>query len=57
MAKRAQLVKKPKTHNHVYTGLLAAALMGMLIGCGLLFLDYRQYGDVKPPMPPLTAVR
>jgi hypothetical protein len=57
MAKYGQQVDKPKPRNDVYTGLLAVSLVGMLIGCGLLYLDYRQYEDVRPPknlnLPPL----
>ena len=50
-----QRTEKPRSRNDVYTGLLAVSLFGMLIGCTLLYLDYRQYEDIKPPKPPLTA--
>jgi len=56
MAKYGQQVDKPKPRNDVYTGLLAVSLVGMLIGCALLYLDYRQYEDIRPPKPPLTAL-
>jgi hypothetical protein len=54
MAKYTQPVDKPKPRNDVYTGLLAVSLVGMLIGCGLLYLDYRQYEDLRPPKLTLT---
>src|SRR5437764_10324613 len=39
--------------NDVYTGLLAIALVAMLVSCVLLYLDYNQYaGKAAPPVPP-----
>jgi hypothetical protein len=47
-------VAKPRPHNDVYTGLLAVSLIGMLISCGMLLLDYRGSAGVKPPAPPVS---
>jgi len=47
---------KVKPRNDVYTGLLAISLVGMLISCVLLFLDYNQYPEAKPPQPNLPPV-
>jgi hypothetical protein len=32
-----------KPRNDAYTGMLVLSLLGLLIGCVLLFLDYSQY--------------
>jgi hypothetical protein len=38
---------KPK--NDAYTGMLGLSLLGLIIGCVLLFLDYSQYPSSPPP--------
>jgi hypothetical protein len=35
--------------NDAYTGMLAISLLALLTGAVLLFLDYNQYPDKKPP--------
>jgi hypothetical protein len=44
---------KIKPKNDVYTGLLAIALVGMLVSCLLLFLDWNSYPDQGPAKPNL----
>ncbi len=44
---------KVKARNDVYTGLLALSLIGMIISCILLGLDYAQYGNMTPEAPKL----
>jgi hypothetical protein len=34
-----------------YAGMLVLSLVAMLAGIGLLFADYAQYPEGKPPMP------
>jgi hypothetical protein len=52
MAARARYgaddTQKVTPRNDVYTGLLAVSLVGMLISCVLLGLDYAQYPEGKP---------
>jgi hypothetical protein len=55
MHRLEERIEKAKGRNDVYTGLLAVSLIGMLISCGLLLLDYRHYVGVKPPQAPLAA--
>ncbi len=47
--------QKPKARNDIYTGLLVVSLIGMVISCGLLLLDYRHYMGVKPAQAHLAA--
>jgi hypothetical protein len=35
--------------NDAYTGMLSISLLALIGGCVLLFLDYSQYPDSKPP--------
>jgi hypothetical protein len=51
----ARHLDKPRPHNDVYTGLLAASLLGMVVACAMLLLDYQSYAGVKPPQPPVAA--
>jgi hypothetical protein len=37
--------------NDAYTGMLAVSLVGLVIGCVLLFLDFSQYPGGNPPQP------
>jgi hypothetical protein len=46
---------KAKPHNDIYTGLLVVSLIGMVISCGIMLLDYRHYTGIKPPPPPVAA--
>jgi hypothetical protein len=48
-------IRQAKPHNDVYTGLLVVSLVGMVISCGILLLDYRHYTGFKPPQPPVAA--
>ncbi|GIW81799.1 MAG: hypothetical protein KatS3mg105_3606 [Gemmatales bacterium] len=43
--------------NDAYVGMLVISLGAMILGCVLLFIDYNQYGESKPVLPPrpLTA--
>lgn len=34
-----------------YTGMLAIALLALIVGCVLLYLDYSQYPASTPPAP------
>jgi len=45
---------KVKPRNDVYTVLLAISLLGMLVSCLLLFLDWNNYAGQKPEPPNLT---
>jgi hypothetical protein len=40
--------RKAKPSNDAYTGMLIVSFVALLIGCGLLYLDYSQYGDKSP---------
>ncbi|MFN4261216.1 MAG: hypothetical protein ACK4RK_18160 [Gemmataceae bacterium] len=40
---------KPKPRNDAYIGILLLSLIAMLTGCLLLYLDFSQYGELKPP--------
>jgi hypothetical protein len=42
----------PKPRSDAYTGLMAVSLVAMILGCVLLYLDYSQYPQSKPPAPP-----
>ena len=44
-----------KPTNDAYTGMLAIALLALIGGSVLLFLDYNQYGDRNPPGVPKAA--
>jgi hypothetical protein len=46
-----------RPHHDVYTGLLAVSLLGMLLSCALLFLDYQSHGDSTPSTPALVGKR
>jgi hypothetical protein len=39
----------PKARSDVYTGMLIVSLAALLVGCLLLWLDYRQYPSGSPP--------
>jgi hypothetical protein len=40
--------KTVKPANDAYTGMLAISLLALLVGCGVLYLDYTQYGGEMP---------
>jgi hypothetical protein len=40
---------KARPANDAYTGMLAVSLAALLIGCGVLYLDFRQYPSTLPP--------
>jgi hypothetical protein len=43
--------------NDAYTGMLAIALLALIGGCVLLYLDYSQYPDSKqPPLPKAPGI-
>jgi hypothetical protein len=52
MATAARRYAAPRPRNDAYTGLLAISLLAMVVSCVLLYLDYSQYGDQKPPVMP-----
>ena len=41
-----EVVAKPR--NDAYTGMLVLSLVGLLLGCVLLFLDFSQYSGTPP---------
>jgi hypothetical protein len=41
--------RKAKPSNDAYTGMLLISFVALLIGCGLLYLDYSQYDAKGPP--------
>jgi hypothetical protein len=41
-----EVVAKPR--NDAYTGMLILSLVGLLVGCVLLFLDFSQYSGNPP---------
>jgi len=45
---RKYLEQKAKPANDAYTGMLAVSFLALLIGCGLLYLDYSQYPSQGP---------
>ncbi|MCS6852516.1 MAG: hypothetical protein NZ700_15255 [Gemmataceae bacterium] len=48
---------KVQAKNDAYTAILAVSLVGMVTGCVLLFLDYSQYPDMKPPPVPSPSAK
>lgn len=46
---------KPKSD--AYTGLLALSLLALVASCVILYLDYSQYGNMKPTMPNLPTIQ
>jgi hypothetical protein len=42
--------------NDAYTGMLALALIALIGGCVLLYLDYSQYEGKSPPPTPKYSV-
>jgi hypothetical protein len=40
---------KAKPTNDAYTGMLIVSFIALLVGCGLLYLDYSQYDPKQPP--------
>jgi hypothetical protein len=42
--------------NDAYTGMLVISLLALLTGAVLLFLDYNQYPDKKPPQVPKGSI-
>jgi len=44
--KYAEVTAKPT--NDAYTGMLAISLLALLVGCGLLYMDYAQYPEKGP---------
>jgi hypothetical protein len=43
---------KAKAANDAYTGMLAVSLIALLVGCGILYMDYSKYQTDKPGAPP-----
>jgi hypothetical protein len=43
-------------HNDAYTGMLGIALLALITGSVLLYLDYSQYDGKSPPPTPKYAV-
>jgi hypothetical protein len=41
--------QKAKPSNDAYTGMLVISFTALLIGCGLLYMDYSQYDNKPPP--------
>jgi hypothetical protein len=39
---------KAKPTNDAYTGMLVVSFIALLVGCGLLYLDYSQYDPKQP---------
>ena len=48
MAKQKVAEETSKPTNDAWTGMLAISLIALLVGCLLLYLDYRQYPDDPP---------
>jgi hypothetical protein len=40
--------KTVKPANDAYTGMLAISLLSLLVGCGVLYLDFSQYAGEMP---------
>jgi hypothetical protein len=40
---------KAKPSNDAYTGMLVVSFVALLIGCGLMYMDYSQYDNKPPP--------
>jgi hypothetical protein len=41
--------QKAKPSNDAYTGMLVVSFSALLIGCGLLYMDYSKYDTKTPP--------
>jgi hypothetical protein len=41
----------PGVKSDAYVGMLALALIAQIAGAVFLWLDYKEYGDKKPPLP------
>jgi hypothetical protein len=50
---RGEVTAKP--HWDAYGGMLVLSLLAMIGGIVLLYMDYAQYPDGKPPMPVLKS--
>jgi hypothetical protein len=52
MAANKESTAAPPATNDAYTGMLAIALIVLIVGCVFLYLDYSQYPDSKAPVVP-----
>ena len=55
-AARARRADEPKVKSDAYTGLLVISLCAMILGCVLLYLDWSQYPESKPPALPTLSL-
>jgi hypothetical protein len=47
----------PPPKSDAYVGLLSISLVALIIGSVFLFLDYSQYDNKKPTLPPAPILR
>jgi hypothetical protein len=50
-ARSREYPTETKPRADVYTVLLGISLLALIIACVLVFLDWSQYKDAKPPKP------
>jgi hypothetical protein len=55
MAKSSNTKDGAPATSDAYTGMLAIALVALIVGCVLLYLDYQQYPEKTPPPPKYSA--
>jgi len=51
MARKTDSPESAPATSDAYTGMLAIALLALIVGCVLLYLDYSQYPEKTPPAP------
>jgi hypothetical protein len=54
-ARMRDSVADVKPRSDVYTGLLGISLAALVVACVLVFLDWSEYKDTKPPKPTIQV--
>jgi hypothetical protein len=53
-ARSRETPTEAKPRPDVYTGLLGISLLALFTACVLVFLDWSEYKDTKPPKPTIS---